>query len=352
MARIGINDGHTISGVGSGAVGIKNESQETRRIGNELRRILEEAGHTVINCTVDYASTVNESLRLVTEQANREGLDIFIAIHLNKFDGTAHGVEVYTYKGRQFEDALEVCQNISALGFTNRGVKNGTGLYVINKTKAKAMLIEVCFCDNQGDVDLYDSHGVTKIAEAIAKAIDDKIDVEYGKPLEPTVETSMYKVGQHVTFSSCFISSANASTCDPALTVKCSVNHGVISEIKIVNGVTVYNLSGICWVNNGDIRELYNEPSKPVDNWVSRLDEECKKQGFNDYPTVKKGAKGNITKLIQERLNSVGFNLNVDGAFGSDTEYAVKVFQRNRNLSDDGVVGANTWRYLISGESY
>ena len=46
----------------------------------------------------------------------------------------------------------------------------------------------------------------------------------------------------------------------------------------------------------------------------------------------------------------MGFNLNEKMDRCNNTEYAVKVFQRNRNLSDDGVVGANTWRYLVDGK--
>ena len=43
---------------------------------------------------------------------------------------------------------------------------------MIRKTKAKAMLVEVCFCDNQQDVDTYNAAGG---AESIAKAIYDAI---------------------------------------------------------------------------------------------------------------------------------------------------------------------------------
>lgn len=85
------------------------------------------------------------------------------------------------------------------------------------------------------------------------------------------------------------------------------------------------------------------------DDWVNRLNAEIKRQGFSTYPTVRKGAKGNITRLIQERLNSVGFHLELDGDFGTNTYKAVKVFQRNRDLTQDGVVGANTWSWLIKG---
>lgn len=105
--------------------------------------------------------------------------------------------------------------------------------------------------------------------------------------------------------------------------------------------------------------------SKPsgYDDWVARLQAELNNQfkrglkvdglrgpkTLEACPTVKKEAKGNITKLIQERLNSVGFNLSTDGIFGKGTEKAIKVFQKNRGLSQDGIVGKNTWSWLLRG---
>lgn len=105
--------------------------------------------------------------------------------------------------------------------------------------------------------------------------------------------------------------------------------------------------------------------SKPsgYDDWVARLQAELNNQlkrglkvdglrgpkTLEACPTVKKGAKGNITKLIQERLNSVGFNLSTDGIFGKGTEKAIKVFQKNRGLFQDGIVGKNTWSWLLKG---
>lgn len=113
----------------------------------------------------------------------------------------------------------------------------------------------------------------------------------------------------------------------------------------------------------------YNKPnttptinnSDKKDNWVLRLQEELNKQGFRDSsnrklsedgiagpktlsacPTVKKGAKGNITKLIQEKLF-----IKSDGIFGKDTYNAVKKYQTDNKLSADGIVGKNTWRKLL-----
>ena len=99
------------------------------------------------------------------------------------------------------------------------------------------------------------------------------------------------------------------------------------------------------------------------DEWVARLQRELNTQchkglvvdglrgpkTLNACITVKKGARGNITKLIQERLNSVGFHISTDGIFGGSTEKAVKVFQKNRGLKADGIVGRNTWEWLLKG---
>ena len=170
---IGINCGHTASGAGYGAVGIIKESDHSRLVGRELMRLLQAAEVKVIDCTIDRAGTQNEYLSKVVELANREDLDWFISIHFNASAAhTGQGTEVYTYKGRQYPDALDVCAGLADLGFKNRGVKEGTGLYVIRKTKAKSMLIEVCFCDNQKDINIYNAAGgAYGIAETIFKGL-------------------------------------------------------------------------------------------------------------------------------------------------------------------------------------
>ena len=174
---IGINCGHTASGPGSGAVGIINESEHTRLVGQALMGLLRAAGVNVIDCTIDQANTQNEYLAAAVALANQQDLDWFISIHFNASKyRNGHGVEVYTYEGRQYQDALDVCANIASLGFTNRGIKAGSGLYVIRKTKAKSMLIECCFCDNAADMGTYQAVGGAEgIANAISSALLDNI---------------------------------------------------------------------------------------------------------------------------------------------------------------------------------
>ena len=59
---------------------------------------------------------------------------------------------------------------------------------------------------------------------------------------------------------------------------------------------------------------------------------------------TKKGDSGTYTYIIQFVLSAKGFYTGkMDAEFGSETESAVKAFQKSRGLSEDGDVGANTW---------
>ena len=181
--RIGLNAGHTLSGPGFGTAGKIIESIETRRICSRLTELFKACGVEVVPCTVDKAVSQKAYLNKVTEMANSTDLDWFISIHLNNDAKKAgHGVEVLTYKGRQYEDAVEVCEHIAALGFTNRGVKDGSDLHVVNKTKAKAMLIEVCFV-NDPDASMYKDK-FEQICEAIVYALADYVQAN-PKPVAP-----------------------------------------------------------------------------------------------------------------------------------------------------------------------
>lgn len=169
---VGINCGHTKSGPGYGAVGLIKESEHTRLVGRVLMDKLKEAGIKAIDCTVDTAETQNAYLKQSVDIANAKDLDLFISIHFNaSASHMGNGVETYTYGGAKHEEAVKICQNISDLGFSNRGVKDGSGLYVVKNTKSKAILIEVCFCDNELDVSTYLTLGEDKIAQAIFEAI-------------------------------------------------------------------------------------------------------------------------------------------------------------------------------------
>lgn len=64
-------------------------------------------------------------------------------------------------------------------------------------------------------------------------------------------------------------------------------------------------------------------------------------------PNVKRGAKGNITWLIQAILICKGYNIKLDGDFGEKTEKAVKQFQKANGITADGICGKNTFKKLF-----
>ena len=172
MVKIGINCGHTVDGQpGSGAVGYISESTETRKVGNKLTLLLLKAGHEVYNCTNDFAPNTSKNLLEIVRMANAQPLDLFVSIHFNS--GGGRGTEVYTYGGKSFKEAENTCKAIEKLGFKNRGIKDGSGLYVIKHTEARSMLIEVCFVDT-ADAELYKEIGAEHIAGAICEAITGK----------------------------------------------------------------------------------------------------------------------------------------------------------------------------------
>ena len=68
---------------------------------------------------------------------------------------------------------------------------------------------------------------------------------------------------------------------------------------------------------------------------------------YNACINVRKGAEGNITYLIQAMLVCHSFDIDADGIFGNATENAVREFQKRNGLSQDGIVGKNTFNKLF-----
>lgn len=69
----------------------------------------------------------------------------------------------------------------------------------------------------------------------------------------------------------------------------------------------------------------------------------------NEYPTLKRGSKGECVILAQTELIKRGYDLGTygaDGSFGQITDAAVRKFQADWGLQVDGIIGRKTWAYL------
>lgn len=186
---IGIDKGHsTWDKSPCGAVGLLNESKENRQVGDKVIQKLRALGHTVIDCSCNSASSVNEQLAVIVEKANSQKLDLFLSLHLNAGGGT--GAEVYTTNtsGAKQEAKKLIDTYCNRTGFRNRGHKFSE-FYVLRHTNAPAMLLEMCFVDTEDDFKKWNNLGGETIANVIIEGITGQVQSE-NKPVEsePKIE--------------------------------------------------------------------------------------------------------------------------------------------------------------------
>lgn len=112
-------------------------------------------------------------------------------------------------------------------------------------------------------------------------------------------------------------------------------------------------------------RKAYQRTDKTIVGYGHpRYDAEPKKTVIKEVKTVqiempilRKGSTGAAVKTLQRMLRSLEYtNINgksliaIDGSFGSNTEEAIKRFQKNRGAKNpDGIVGIWTWNKLLKG---
>lgn len=115
--------------------------------------------------------------------------DFMVSIHFNAATGntTANGTEtlykpsegVTSSKVLTNDKAADIMQGhlISALGLTNRGLKERDDLLILNATTVPTVLLEICFLTNPGDALKISSTSTQKdVAEAIVEGIEDVMD--------------------------------------------------------------------------------------------------------------------------------------------------------------------------------
>jgi N-acetylmuramoyl-L-alanine amidase len=176
--RINVHAGHTKQkGAAPGASGVVHESVEDRKIVHYLIYILRARGNKVYNCTAE-GSNANDNLSRIVSKCNKHDVDLDVSVHLNCYNGSAHGteVEIYSSESKAKKYAKRVCERICKKGgFTDRGVKTMPELYVLHRTAAPAMLVETFFCDSRTDYVKYRKMGGAKeMARAIADGISPK----------------------------------------------------------------------------------------------------------------------------------------------------------------------------------
>jgi peptidoglycan hydrolase-like protein with peptidoglycan-binding domain len=65
------------------------------------------------------------------------------------------------------------------------------------------------------------------------------------------------------------------------------------------------------------------------------------------WPSLREGDRAQAVRDAQYLLRHRGYALDVDGIFGLVTSATVRVFQKDRNLTVDGIIGPDTWTELV-----
>ena len=71
-------------------------------------------------------------------------------------------------------------------------------------------------------------------------------------------------------------------------------------------------------------------------------------------PTLRRGSKGEYVTLLQTMLIQRDYDVGksgADGIYGAATEAAVKLYQADHGLKNDGITGPATWASLESGQT-
>lgn len=199
MLNIGWNDGHTLSGIGTGAVGIIKETDRDRRIGSKARNILlnEYEGVQITNCTIDKS---NNDMAEAVKIANDNKCDVFISNHVNAGGGI--GFEGFhsrmassddIAKGRIIYNRLVATKScLDDRRYCSDYSYKGYDLYVLRNTSMPAFLFEIGFVDNQRCVNTVNEDEVARAyAEGIAEAYGLK-KKNVTPPSQPSGE--MYRV--------------------------------------------------------------------------------------------------------------------------------------------------------------
>ncbi|QSJ18885.1 N-acetylmuramoyl-L-alanine amidase [Nostoc sp. UHCC 0702] len=311
--RYGIDIGHNCP-PDTGARGLRFEDNLTLEVGNKVIAKLKDLGHEVITCKPDSANTVKDSLSQRCNKANASGVEVFVSIHFNAFNGQANGTEVFATSESGRKIAKPVLDEIIKLGFFNRGVKSGTHLFVLRNTNMPAILIENCFLDSSKDMKLYDGEA---LANAIVKGLTGKLPSTPVPPVpddEQNTDTTILRLQKALNRLKITDKAGKPLVED---NIAGQVTKSAIEKFQNIVGIQATGVAG---------ETTWNAINLILAKRIIRPNH----------------AGGTVVRYLQYRLG-----VELDGVYGPQTEAVIKTFQRQNGLLADGIVGGITWQKLI-----
>ena len=141
------------------------------------------------------------------------------------------------------------------------------------------------------------------------------------------------------------------STNEDTYTVQAGDSLWAIAEKVYGSGAYYTKLMNLNGLTNSNI--MVGQVLKIKSNTQSVSQPAQSTSSTNDLPTLRKGSKGEPVRALQALLILRGQKLTAygtDGDFGSETEIALRAYQKLKGLTVDGICGSDDWKTLIEKE--
>lgn len=236
--------GHNAIVPGASGCGLK-EHEVAQKIHDKFR-----AATKAVDATDNVGRTVNDNLYNIVRKMNAVGKSYHVSHHLNAFNGTANGFEVWYYAGNTAAKKLaeEICIAVcKATGWVNRGAKATTSLYVIRASSGSAILIEWGFVDSKKDMDIM-SKKMDAGVNALLKVMGYASGSSNSSSNTSNQSTSNFKVGDKVKIVDALYKESTGAG-------RSTASRGKTGTIKrVVSGNKPYLIDSLGWAHKNDIQ--------------------------------------------------------------------------------------------------
>lgn len=282
--------GHNAIVPGASGCGLK-EHEVAQKIHDKFRAVTK-----AVDATDNVGRTANDNLYNIVRKMNAVGRSYHVSHHLNAFNGTANGFEVWYYAGNAAAKKLaeEICIAVcKATGWVNRGAKATTSLYVIRASSGSAILIEWGFVDSKKDMDIM-SKKMDAGVNALLKVMGYASGSSNSSSNTSNQSTSNFKVGDKVKI-------VDALYKDSTGAGRSTASRGKTGTIKrVVSGNKPYLIDSLGWVHKNDIQLATNTATtadKKVGDTVTVQNHATKYQTGQNIPSWVKGKKYKIKQI-------------------------------------------------------
>ncbi|MFS0945646.1 N-acetylmuramoyl-L-alanine amidase [Enterococcus casseliflavus] len=284
--------GHNAIVPGASGCGLK-EHEVAQKIHDKFRAVTK-----AVDATDNVGKTANDNLYNIVRKMNAVGKSFHVSHHLNAFNGTANGFEVWYYAGNAQAKKLaeEICAAVCKVtGWVNRGAKATTSLYVIRASTGSAILIEWGFVDSQKDMDImaHKMDAAVNAALAVFGYSANSSSNNNTSTSKPAASTS-FKVGDKVKITDALYKDSTGAG-------RSTASRGKTGTIKrVVSGNKPYLIDSLGWAHKNDIQLATSSTTtatKKVGDTVTVQSHATQYQTGQNIPSWVKGKKYKIKQI-------------------------------------------------------